>query len=84
MTTPIQLLPQDEFNVFKIIRIEGPEWNQFTGHLINLRTFNPKTYDSKKGDPLDEKINTDIQKNIHRPHLVIVTRFYSKENQSII
>ncbi|MFT3823923.1 MAG: hypothetical protein QM731_08380 [Chitinophagaceae bacterium] len=63
MTTPIQLLPHEEFKVLKIIRIDGPEWNWFTGHLPYLRTFDPKTYDSMKGDLLDERILSTIQQN---------------------
>lgn len=63
MTTPIQLLPFEEFKVLKVIRIDGPEWNWFSGYLPYLRTFNPKTYDSKRGDLLDEKILSAIQEN---------------------
>lgn len=69
MTTPIQLLPPEEFKVLKIIRIDGPEWNWFSGQLPYLRTFNPKMYDSKKGDLLDEKILLAIQQNY--PHATL-------------
>lgn len=57
----IKLLPVDELKVLKVIQIEGPEWNRFTGYLPYTRIFNPKVYDNKAGDILDEKILSVIQ-----------------------
>lgn len=36
----IEFFPMNEFFVLKVIQIEGPEWNWFTGYLPYLRTFN--------------------------------------------
>ncbi|MBS3915832.1 MAG: hypothetical protein KG003_15155 [Bacteroidetes bacterium] len=52
----IEILPESDFSVLKVIQVEGPKWNWFTGYLPYLRVFNPKVYDSHKGDFLDEKI----------------------------
>jgi len=57
----IELLPPKEFKVLKVIQIEGHEWNWFTGYLPYLRTFNPKKYNSIKGDVIDEKLFSVIQ-----------------------
>jgi hypothetical protein len=61
MNTPIHLLPPNEFKVLKIIRIDGPDWNWFTGHLPYIRKFDPKVYKSKEGDLLDKQILSAIQ-----------------------
>lgn len=57
----IEFLPMEEFQVLKVIKIEGPEWNRFSGYLPYTRIFNPKKYDDKKGDILDEKILSSVQ-----------------------
>ncbi len=59
--TTIEFLPTTDFKILKVIQIEGPEWNRFSGYLPYLRTFNPKQYDHKKGDILDEKILEALQ-----------------------
>ncbi len=59
--TTIEFLPVDELKVLKVLQIVGPDWNKFTGYLPYLRTFNPKIYDHKNGDLLDQKILETMQ-----------------------
>lgn len=67
--TTIEFLPMNEFSVLKVIQIEGPEWNWFTGYLPYLRTFNHKVYDSQKGDYLDEKILETVKQTLPKSFL---------------
>lgn len=67
--TPIELLPMNEFSVLKVLQIEGPEWNWFTGYLPYLRNYNPNVYDSQKGDFLDEKILETVKETLPKSFL---------------
>lgn len=67
--TTLEFLPMNEFSVLKVIQIEVPDWNWFTGYLPYLRTFNTKIYDSKKGDFLDEKILETDKQNLPKSFL---------------
>lgn len=67
--TTMELLPMNEFYVLKIIQIEGPEWNWFTGYLPYLRVFYPKVYDSQNGDFLDEKILETVKQTLPKSYL---------------
>jgi len=60
MQTPIQFLEINDFRVLKIIRIEGPEWNNFTGYFYYKRFFT-KDYNSETNDLLDNLILKSIK-----------------------
>lgn len=65
----IRPLPIKEIKIFKVIRIVGPEWNQFIGYLPYTRTIS-KSYDHKNGDLVDESLITTIKKAYSNSSLV--------------
>jgi hypothetical protein len=67
--TTLKVLPMEEIKILKVIRVIGPNWNQFTGHLPYTRTLS-KTYDYKNGDLLDANLLESIQKTYPNSTLV--------------
>lgn len=59
---PFKFLPQHQHLNLKVISIEGPEWNGFTGYLAYARSLE-ETYDYVKGDELDIELLEVIQKS---------------------
>ena len=59
--TTLKVLQVEEIKILKIIRVIGPNWNRFIGHLPYTRTLS-NTYDYKKGDLLDESLLESIKK----------------------
>ena len=55
METPIEVLKVDELRVLRVIRIEGPDWNHFTGYIHYKRILTPE-YSAATIDLLDELI----------------------------
>lgn len=56
----LEVLPAQDVKVLKVIQIEGPDWNRFSGYVAYTREFNPKVYDNIAGDILDERILSTI------------------------
>lgn len=59
----IEILPPEEFKVLKVIQIEGPQWNWFTGYIPYIRKFNSKEYNSEKDDIIDERLLLTLKQN---------------------
>lgn len=74
----IELLPNNEFSVLKVIQIEGPESNWFMGYIPYLRTFNPKLYNTEKGDLLDENILSAIKETMPKSFLLFSEDIFFK------
>ncbi|HMV08131.1 MAG TPA: hypothetical protein PK325_01110 [Cyclobacteriaceae bacterium] len=55
MEIPIQFLDLDRLRVLRVIRIDGPDWNSFTGYIHYRRHFT-KDYNCKTLDLLDDLI----------------------------
>jgi hypothetical protein len=65
----LKVLPIEEIKILKVIRVIGPDWNNFTGHLPYTRTLS-KTYDYKAGDLLDQNLLESIKKTYPNSLLV--------------
>lgn len=63
--THIELLPEVEYRILKVIRVEGSDWNPFTAYLPYTRAFDPAKYDRDKGydkgDELDAALLSVVQ-----------------------
>ena len=60
METLIQFLDIDKFKVLRVVRVDGPDWNPFTGYVHYKRQFT-KEYNSKTFDLLDNLIFDGIK-----------------------
>lgn len=60
METLIQFLSIEDFRVLKIIKIQGPEWNNFTGYIYYKRLLSKK-YQSSTPDYIDDLIINSIK-----------------------
>lgn len=66
---PIELLPQTEFKVLKVIKLEGPKHSPFSGYLPYLRDLT-KEYTEKNTDAIDEVIIDVIKTSLPDSFLV--------------
>lgn len=61
----IEFLDPTEFKVLKVIQIEGPKHNWFTGHLAYLRDFTGADgYNHQTNDLLDQKILDVVKQSL--------------------
>jgi hypothetical protein len=60
MKTPIKLLSERAFRVLRVIRVDGPEWNRFTGFISYQRELT-HNYQSGTPDYVDELIFETIK-----------------------
>jgi len=70
MKSPFQLLPNEKFRVLKVIRVDGPEWNKFTGFISYKRFLTPE-YQSLTPDYVDDLIFETIKNIYPNPYLYV-------------
>ena len=70
MKTPITFLNPLAFRVLKVIRVDGPEWNRFTGFIAYIRRFT-RDYQSEKKDYVDDLIFETIRQIYPTAYLYI-------------